>query len=344
MNSDDILLSFIVPFYNVEKYIVNCIESLFKQDLPLENYEVILVNDFSSDSSKDKVLELMKTYPTIKLIEHDKNKKQGAARNTGVNIAKGEYIWFIDSDDYIKPNTARHLLNIALENDLDILHFDYTRVYGNGEADEYLTNYNSGIIDGNTFVFDENEIWWKKSVEVWRRLHKRVFLFESNLKFEEGVFYEDVTYSIEVFNSAKRVMHIADSSYCYRLNPNSFTNIVQSSSKLIESIKLVLRVLTMMNDKLLDHRYIYELTIFARYQLDSVFMVIQGISKKEKKDFFLKMNSIQLTYLNEILDRNERIAFRYGNTKVLYNLFRFRHCIKRIKSVVSWPFDRLDAL
>lgn len=344
MNNDDILLSFIVPFYNVEKYIVNCIESLYKQDLPLESYEVIVVNDCSLDSCKVKVLELMKIYPTIKLIEHDKNKKQGAARNTGVDIAKGKYIWFIDSDDYIKPNTAGHLLNIALENDLDILHFDYTRVYDNGEADEYPTNYNSGIIDGNTFVFDENEIWWKKSIEVWRRLHKRVFLFESNLKFEEGVFYEDVTYSIEVFNSAKRVMHIADSSYCYRLNPNSFTNIIQSSYNLIESIKLLLRISSLMNSKLLDDRYIPVLYGFVRYQLDSVFRIIPNISKKEKKDFFLKMNSIQFTYLNEILDRNERIAFRYGNTKVLYNLFRFRNCITQIKSVVRWPFDRLNAL
>ena len=106
-------LSFIVPFYNVEPYIEECIRSLYNQDIPQEEYEVICVDDCSPDGSRAIVERLQKEYPTLKLLIHTENKRQGGARNTGMKVAQGIYIWFMDSDDYIKPNCLKDLLERA---------------------------------------------------------------------------------------------------------------------------------------------------------------------------------------------------------------------------------------
>lgn len=328
----ELLLSYVIPFYNVENYIIQCVESLYNQDIATDSFEIILVNDCSLDSSKDKILELLKLHSNIKLIEHATNKKQGGARNTGVEFAQGKYIWFIDSDDYVKPHTVKQLIDTAIKSDLDILHFDYTRVYENGKCELYLTNYTTNIVNGNSFFFDRNEVWWKKSIEVWRRLHKKSFLLENQLVFDNEVFYEDFTYSMKVFNFAQRVLHIPVSPYCYRLNINSFTNATQSPDKLIETLKLIVRCLNLTEDKLLDKQYVPILSDFAKYQLDSVFDLIPYLTKKEKSDFFLKANALNLIKLIVILKWHEIFVFRVGNIKPLYQIGRIKKYLKSIKS------------
>ncbi len=118
-------LSFIVPFYNVELYIEECIRSLYVQDIPWEEYEVICVDDCSLDGSRTIVERLQEEYPTLKLLTTPENLRQGGARNMGLDVAQGRYIWFVDSDDYICPNILDRLLNVIDTNSLDILQFDY---------------------------------------------------------------------------------------------------------------------------------------------------------------------------------------------------------------------------
>ena len=112
----ELRLSIIIPFYNVERFISECLDSVFDQDIPLSEYEVICVNDGSPDHSRDIVLQYMERFPNLHLIEHEKNKKLGAARNTGRTIAKGEYIWNVDSDDKIVPNCLSEMLKTCEEN------------------------------------------------------------------------------------------------------------------------------------------------------------------------------------------------------------------------------------
>ena len=92
-----IRLSIIIPFYNVEKYIAECLDSVYNQDISEEEYEVICVNDASPDNSRNIVLEYQKKHSNLTLVEHEVNKKLGAARNTGRKIARGKYIWNVDS-------------------------------------------------------------------------------------------------------------------------------------------------------------------------------------------------------------------------------------------------------
>ena len=107
-------LSIIIPFYNVEQYIAECLDSVYQQNIPEEEYEVICVNDASHDHSREIVLEYQKLHSNLVLVEHEFNRKLGAARNTGRAVAKGNYIWNVDSDDKIELNCLGKLLRICV--------------------------------------------------------------------------------------------------------------------------------------------------------------------------------------------------------------------------------------
>lgn len=331
--SNNIKVSFIVPFYNVEKYIEQCIRSLYNQDVPLDEYEVIVVNDCSPDNSRDIVLKLKEEFPTLLLIEHANNKKQAGARNTGVKEAKGEYIWFIDSDDFLQPNVLRGLLREATENNLDVLHFDYIRVTDDNDIQEYPVNYSTNVIDGNKFFFDENEIWWKKGVEVWRRLHKRIFLIENKIEFEENSLFEDVKYSIQVFNKTTRCKHVSLSPYNYRLNLNSFFNLAPSGIYLFESVNLAIRCLQLLEEQTLDKRYTLILKDFARYHLFEAKKIFLKLKYNEQKIFDNKIRLVAMDKMNFVLKWNEVIFFKFSLYRRLFSvLYKFRkYLIKNFK-------------
>ena len=137
--------SFIVPFYNVELYIEECIRSLYNQDIPWDEYEVICIDDCSPDGSRKIVEKLQTEYPTLKLLTTPENLRQGGARNMGLDIARGKYIWFVDSDDYIKPNCLKRLLKQAEAEDLDILDFDFDSDFSKQAFIKNEKSFDSGI-------------------------------------------------------------------------------------------------------------------------------------------------------------------------------------------------------
>ena len=116
-------LSIVVPFYGVERYIRQCLQSLYLQDVPESEYEVICVNDCSPDNCERIVLEFQQEHKNLVLLHHEVNKKLGAARNTGLKAALGKYVWFVDSDDYIKENCFGEILKSCEENNLQIFHW-----------------------------------------------------------------------------------------------------------------------------------------------------------------------------------------------------------------------------
>jgi len=115
-------LSIIVPVFNVEKFLEKCILSLVNQDIDCHVYEIIAINDGSTDSSSI-ILENLKQKISNLIIINQENKGLSGARNTGFNAAQGDYIICVDSDDYLLPNTLKHLLYLVKKNNLDILEF-----------------------------------------------------------------------------------------------------------------------------------------------------------------------------------------------------------------------------
>lgn len=220
-----IRLSIIVPFYGVEKYIEECIRSLYDQDIPQEEYEVICVDDCSPDGSLGKIEELRAKNGWINLtiLRHTENKRQGGARNTGLKAAKGEYIWFVDSDDYVMPNSMGRLLRCGYDGDADIVTFGYTSVYDNvlgisNERDSVI------LMKGEDYVFKlDNHRWYDKLIGPWRQIIRRCFLQDNNIQFVENVQYEDTDYLMRMYLMANKVVCLSDTYYFYRKNESSTT-------------------------------------------------------------------------------------------------------------------------
>ena len=213
-------LSFIVPFYNVEPYIEECIRSLYAQDIPWDEYEVICVDDCSPDGSRAIVERLQKEYPTLQLLTTPENLRQGGARNMALDVAEGKYIWFIDSDDYIQANCLSALLKQAEEEDLDILDFDFTAE----AAQHYRKNeksFDMGPCAGADYVFEQQYggRWsWRCSSVCGGLMSKKLI---GDLRFREKVQFEDNDFALLLYARANRVHHIPAKPYYYRVVENS---------------------------------------------------------------------------------------------------------------------------
>lgn len=213
-------LSFIVPFYNVEPYIEECIRSLYNQDISMEEYEVICVDDCSPDGSRAIVERLQKEYPTLKLLIHTENKRQGGARNTGMKVAQGRYIWFVDSDDYIKPNCLKELLQQAETEELDILRIYYSE---NGENAKGMISY--GPCSGSELIFDAPMHLTpdQRCSCVCAGLISRALLIDNKIWFTEHVQFEDDDYAYLFYAYAKKTQIVPITAYLVRERMESTT-------------------------------------------------------------------------------------------------------------------------
>jgi len=221
----ELKLSIILPFYNVEKYIAQCLDSLYVQDIPESEYEVICVNDCSPDGTRDIVVEYQMKHKNLILIDHEVNKKQGGGRNTGLRAAKGNYVWFIDSDDFIKNNIFSRLLNITESYNLEILHFNTQRITNNGEISEYqFFPQNTDVISGIDFINNDILPYWKKHVMPWSKIFKTKFLLDNDLFFPEHYFWEDNIHTLRSLLACKKLQYITDKIHYYRDNPTSDMN------------------------------------------------------------------------------------------------------------------------
>lgn len=244
--SSKCFLSFIVPVFNVEKYVEACLLSLLDQNISHELYEIIVIDDMSPDNSIKLVEKIALQYNNLRIVKHNKNRKQGSARNTGLKIAKGEYVWFVDSDDYLEPNCLKEIVDVLVNNDLDVLHFDYNKLENN-KIVPYKSNYKTKVLSGSDFLKDKNEIWWKKGIEVWRRIHKKSFLLDNVLMFAENVMYEDADYSIELMSKVEKLLHINASPYIYRSNEESITLIKKTEYHFYYWVLLCIRLNKLIN-------------------------------------------------------------------------------------------------
>lgn len=217
-------VSIILPVYNVEKYLEECLNSAIGQTL--EQIEIIAVDDGSTDNSSLILDKYAKKYNNIKVITQ-KNKGLSGARNTGLKHASGEYIYFLDSDDYIDINAMKNCYEIAKTNNLDIITFDaktfidgeYTGKPLNGNYSRYKL-LDSEIRSGEDFY---NYAIKKRGYRppVWLNFYKLEFIRRNNLKFYEGLLHEDELFSFESFIKANKVMYIPQKYFFRRVRQDS---------------------------------------------------------------------------------------------------------------------------
>ena len=222
-------LSIIVPVYNVAPYLRKCVDSLLAQDI--SDYEIILVDDGSTDNSgaiADELVDAFRLSPLTSRLEmiviHQSNSGLSEARNTGTREAKGQYILFVDSDDYLQPNTLGTLLVQAERDNLDVLRFRYQNVKESGEVfvphDGMKTDYNdysSNPADGLNFLNDRLGI----QCYAWQFLIKTDIVRHE--LFTPGIYFEDTDWTPRMLLRAKRVASTDLVVYNYLWREGSIT-------------------------------------------------------------------------------------------------------------------------
>lgn len=209
-------ISLIIPVFNVEPYVEKCLRRCAEQDLPSNMYEIIVINDGAQDNSLDVVKEVAKDYSNI-IIKTQKNAGLSAARNSGLLLAKGEYIWFIDSDDWIEKKCLKKIVDKCFENSLDACAISAANVIENS-IEKRFNFVEMGILSGKEAIQKD-----KMSVCVPFTIYRREFLIENKLSFKVGIFHEDSEFTPRAYYYVKKILFLNDILYFVRQNPTSIT-------------------------------------------------------------------------------------------------------------------------
>ncbi len=194
-------LSIIIPVYNVADYLSECLKSVFIQDLT--GCEVICVNDGSTDDSREILSKFQKIYPELIIIDRE-NGGLSAARNSGLKVAQGEYIYFLDSDDYLYPNVLDKMLGFVRKNDLEVACFN---VLKNGEISYFDDKFESEDVNSGIHFCKQfyKKLQFYYPAPVWMYLYKKQFLTNNNLFFCEGKLHEDEDFTPRILYFTRRI-------------------------------------------------------------------------------------------------------------------------------------------
>ena len=205
-------VSVIVPIYNEEKNLKRCIESLINQTY--KNLEIILINDGSTDNSK-KIIDSYKDKRIVAI--HKKNTGIGDTRNTGIAKSTGDYIMFVDSDDYIELNYVEVLLKSLNENKADLAISNYYLDTPNKTYEIDLKNL------GITSIKEDEDLLCKINLSPWNKLYKKDLIINNNNKFPYKVKYEDVPFVVEAVIKASKISFVPNYLYHYVIKKSGET-------------------------------------------------------------------------------------------------------------------------
>lgn len=220
------ILSIIVPCYNVEKYIDRCMRSLINQTISIEKMEIILINDASTDGTYNKLLAWEKQYGEyILLIDFEENSKQGRARNVGMQYAVGEYIVFVDADDWVEPTMCEILLAAVESGDYDFAQgwvvVDDREKYLAPEKRRITQDFSIHILS----VKDRKQQILQRTLSsyLWNKLYRKDFLINNRIMFLEGIMFEDAFFLGLLNLYAKNVICVGECVYHYFDNKEGVT-------------------------------------------------------------------------------------------------------------------------
>lgn len=235
-------LSIIVPIYKVAQYLSKCVDSLLTQDIPSSEYEIILVDDGSPDACPQICEDYAAAHENIRVV-HRENGGLSAARNSGIEVAQGEYIMFVDSDDYIEPNVLGGLLTQVERDNLDVLRYrlQYVNpqyeVFNPYKSDPFKGNdYSEEPTDGVSFLNSR----MNTRCYAWQFILRRDLIYTSNFKhqtsgnnvlFTEGIYFEDTDWTPRMLVRAQRVASTDTVVYNYLQREGSITNAVNRNKQ-----------------------------------------------------------------------------------------------------------------
>ena len=261
-------VSLIIPVYNVQDYIEKCLDSVVNQTI--DDMEIIIVNDGSKDQSKQKIERYLEKYPKIKYLEKE-NGGLSDARNYGLKFATGEYVAFLDSDDYVEKNTYEEMYNLAKKEKSDMVECDFIWEYPNKIREDIGVLYSS-----------KKEMIEKARVVAWNKLIKREIIEKTNLQFPVGLRYEDVEFFYKMVPYINKVSFVKKCLIHYVQRGDSIANTQNIRTK--EIFKVLDNVIKYYKENNLYNEYKQELEyIYVRFLLCSSLKRMCKIEDKRQR-------------------------------------------------------------
>jgi glycosyltransferase involved in cell wall biosynthesis len=254
------LLSIIIPVYNVEEYLAECLNSVVNQTYP--HIEIIIVNDGSTDNSEDIINQYSQQDNRIIVIEQS-NKGLSAARNSGLKIASGDYILFVDSDDYIKLNACEIIVKYLLEFPYDMIVFNRYIFWGKkivpySTFTRYQNNYT-----GEEYFYDavKSHVF---AASVCYCIYKKELIRENNILFTEGILYEDLLFKFQCLMHSKHLKSTNYFLYYYRQREGSIMSTMKEKDKdVLFTVKYLESFLNEINRTNIIQNYLFKEMVYS---------------------------------------------------------------------------------
>lgn len=300
-------VSVIIPLYNAENYIRDCVLSLLAQTLT--NFEIIIVNDGSTDGSVAAISDLIEQQEKIHLI-NKKNNGAAAARNTGLEAAKGKYISFVDHDDWVAPDFLKNRVQICEKHQLDILCSTYQEIHKDGRI--YQRQLKSEILQLSTEPYTSGAALYLKQIKaydyipmIWSYFYRRGFLEENEFRFTEGVIHEDEDFTPRVLLAAKRANVFESFDYTYHRDRENSVIATRAASSAADLAKMLERFISYNQQLSGEERKVFVYAI--RYVLDH-YVYYSRIARQMNRQLIKKV--VALLEKSQILTLRQRIKYR----------------------------------
>ncbi len=333
-------LSIIVPVYNVEKYIRACILSIFRQDLEDNRFEVILVNDGTTDRSMEMIEDIISKHSNITIINQD-NQGLSAARNTGLAHSKGKYIQFVDSDDMLINNSISELLAIAIEKGIDLLVASFISKNEKEITDYYdcdlQTHTNYIEKSGKQLFLEDLDVY---ECNVWRTIYRRSFLIENKIFFYPGIVYEDIPFTHECYLKAQKCIVTKKLIYIYRRRETesitSFMNETKANNLCIaiaQTWKLtLLNNISLLERKKLEDNVFHSFVFLLR--CITYTKTLNSPTERTKNIDYIKFHAPNLYFSNNM--KQIAVSLMYKYTPHLFIHFFYFYIIMADKFHAQW--------
>lgn len=304
-------ISILVPIYGTEKYIEKCCHSLFSQDY--DNIEFIFVNDCTKDQSIEILYETLKVYPNrlaqVKIINHIQNRGLGASRLTGLENSTGDYVWFVDSDDYISYNAVSYISNIIVKGNHDLITFSYNEVK------------NNEITQKKIDPFSVHDLLTDRvNPSIWKNVIKRSLFYEYNIFPIEGIDYAEDLHLLYRLIIVARYRITLNEHFLYNYNVSNNTSMTHNVN--VKSLNNLLDALMIVFDFYKSRNKLFDVRPFlaSLYAISLIEIKDYGVFNQKHYDAVKSLDKIVYLILSSHLsnERKYRLIFRYRRIKYLF--------------------------
>lgn len=286
------LISIVIPIYNVEKYVDRCIQSVINQTY--KNIDIILVNDGSPDNC-GQICEKWKKIDSRVSVIHKQNGGLSDARNAGIKVARGEFITFIDSDDYVSENYVEYLFNLICKYDADISICSFYELFEDSNKKIYVGGDREKVFNSETAI--ETMLYDKDFyTAAWGKLYKTSYF--NDIQYPKGKLYEDLATTYKLLEKAKKIVYGPEHLYCYIQRDGSILN-SKFSKKNFELLEIIRKL-----KRDLENRYpnLYDAILYRTVcaYMDTVNMIINSKENNYNKEIDNSMRFIRRKFMKII--------------------------------------------